>query len=166
MINVILAIGIIAFIYIKSSIKVVPQNKVYIIERLGKYKDTASTGIVCIMPLIDKIKCEINMGEQVFKLSNQEVVASNNIHAIYDAFVYYEVVEPQDAAYKTKNYAEETMKYVIEAIKETANSIELYNEIEVQTELEKQLYKLDDESYVWGCKINKIQIMSLKKKNI
>ena len=78
-------------------IKIVPQQHAYVIERLGKYKKTITAGLNIIIPVIDVVRVNVNLKEQVADFPPQPVITKDNVTMQIDTVVYFKIVDP--AAY-------------------------------------------------------------------
>ena len=86
---------LILLIVIVSNVKVVPQAHAYVIERLGTYHVTWSTGLHVKIPFIDKISKKVSLKEQVIDFPPQPVITRDNVTMQIDTVVYFEITDPK-----------------------------------------------------------------------
>ena len=97
-------LALVAIIIIARSIRVVPQQTAYVVERLGRYQDTLSAGIHVITPFIDRIAYKHTLKEQVIEIPEQVCITKDNVQVGIDGIVYLQVVDAKQASYGIANY--------------------------------------------------------------
>ncbi|MCK5691751.1 MAG: hypothetical protein KAI08_02850, partial [Bacteroidales bacterium] len=84
---------LLALIILLSSIKVVPQRKAFIVERLGKYRVTLMAGFNIIMPFIDRVRYRHTLKEQAIDVASQICITRDNISVEVDGILYLQVID-------------------------------------------------------------------------
>lgn len=97
-------LAIVIVILIKSSIKFVPQNSAFVIERFGKYSTTLVGGLNFIIPFIDKIAYNRTLKEQAIDVPSQSAITKDNIGLTVDGVLYLKVIDPYKASYGVEHY--------------------------------------------------------------
>ena len=110
------AIVVLAIIFVKMAVVIIPQSETKIIERLGKYYDTLKPGVNIIIPFIDRAKTiitmtrgryaysnSIDLREQVYDFDKQNVITKDNIQMQINALLYFQIVDPFKAVYEINN---------------------------------------------------------------
>ena len=102
----ILQIVIVIFVLflLKSSIKFVPQNRAYVIERFGKFQSTKEAGLNFIMPFIDRVSADRSLKEQAVDVPEQSAITKDNISLMVDGVLYFRVLDPYKATYGVEDY--------------------------------------------------------------
>ena len=95
----IIGIGFIIFL----SVKIVPQQEAWIIERLGKYKETLEPGMSIIIPFIDKVAYKHTLKEKAIDVMQQSAITRDNVTLALDGIIYVRIVNAQDASYGVEN---------------------------------------------------------------
>ena len=95
---------VLAVVLIKTSIKFVPQNQAYVIERFGKYQSTKEAGLNFILPFIDRISADRTLKEQAVDVPEQSAITKDNISLRVDGVLYFRVLDPYKATYGVENY--------------------------------------------------------------
>jgi regulator of protease activity HflC (stomatin/prohibitin superfamily) len=98
------ALIILVVILIKTSIKFVPQNRAFIIERFGKYQSTKEAGLNFILPFVDKISADRSLKEQAVDVPEQSAITKDNISLSVDGVLYFRVLDPYKATYGVEDY--------------------------------------------------------------
>lgn len=164
MLGVILQILIVIFVLIIgfSSIKIIKQSTVAIVERLGKYHKTAQQGINIIIPFIDSFRYIIDLREQVVDFPPQPVITKDNVTMMIDTVVYYQVTDPFRYAYEIaspilaiENLTATTLRNIVGELEldETLTSRDIVN-----TKLRSILDEATDK---WGIKVNRVELKNI-----
>ena len=142
-----LVIVVILFLIIISNIKVVPQAKVYVVERLGAYMSTWHTGVHLKVPFIDRVAKTMSLKEQVVDFPPQPVITKDNVHMQIDTVIYYQIADPKLYAYGVEN-----PMVAIENLTATT-SRDIINT--------KMRAILDEATDPWGIKINRVELKNI-----
>ncbi len=97
-------LAIVVVVLLKTSIKFVPQNSAYVIERFGKYNATLVAGLNFIVPFIDKVAYVRTLKEQAIDVPSQAAITKDNIGLTVDGVLYLKVLDPYKASYGVENY--------------------------------------------------------------
>jgi regulator of protease activity HflC (stomatin/prohibitin superfamily) len=98
------AVIILIIILLKTSIKFVPQNRAFIVERFGKYQSTKEAGLNFILPFIDRISSDRSLKEQAVDVPEQSAITKDNISLSVDGVLYFRVLDPYKATYGIEDY--------------------------------------------------------------
>lgn len=90
---------IFVLVLLKSSIKFVPQNRAYVIERFGKFNKTIEAGLNFIVPFIDSVAYDRSLKEQATDVPSQSAITRDNISLTVDGVLYFRVLDPYKASY-------------------------------------------------------------------
>ena len=157
---IVLIVLLIAFI--ASNIVIVPQAKAYVIERLGTYRDTWSTGLHFKVPLFERIARKVTLKEQVVDFPPQPVITKDNVTMQIDTVVYFQITDPKLFAYgiespmaAIENLTATTLRNIIGDLEldETLTSRETINT--------KMRSSLDVATDPWGIKVNRVELKNI-----
>src|SRR5690606_39833852 len=101
---VVLAIALITIVTIGKSVKIVPQQRMDVVERFGKYRRTLGPGLNVIAPYIDRVRSKVDLREQVVSFTPQGVITSDNLRIDIVTVLYFRVVYPRDATYTIDSF--------------------------------------------------------------
>ena len=163
LIIILVAIGVVAFIILGLSIKIVRQSTAVIIERVGKFHRVLDTGIHMILPFFDRPAGRpISLKEQVQDFKPQPVITKDNVTMQIDTVVYFQITDPKAYTYG--------VEYPISAIENlTATTLRnLVGELELDGTLtsrdtinSKMRLVLDEATDPWGIKINRVELKNI-----
>ena len=155
-------LGIIVLIVIIANIHVVPQARVYVVERLGAYQATWSTGLHFKIPFIDRISKRINKMEQVADFPPQPVITKDNVRMQIDTVVFYQITDAKLYTYghatpmtAIENLTSTTLRNIIGDMEldETLTSRDVINS--------KMRAILDEATDPWGIKVNRVELKNI-----
>ncbi len=155
-------IFIIVTIGLLATIKIVKQNEVFIVERLGKYHKTLNPGLNIVIPGLDLVVAKIDIREMVLNFEPQPVITKDNVTMQIDTVVYARVRTPYDyqysvgnASFALENLAATTLRNIIGELEldETLTSRELINT--------KMKTVLDDATKEWGMEVTRVEVKNI-----
>ena len=157
-----LLVLLIAVIIAASCIRIVPQAKTYVVERLGAYQDTWGTGLHFKMPVIERVARRVNMKEQVVDFPPQPVITKDNVTMRIDTVVFFQITDPKLFSYGVdnpimaiENLTATTLRNIIGDMEldETLTSREVINT--------KMRAALDIATDPWGIKVNRVELKNI-----
>ena len=95
---------ILVFVVLRYSIKFVPHNRTYIIERFGKFKGVQEAGLNFLIPFIDSVSADRSLKEQAVDVPSQSAITKDNISLTVDGVLYFRVLDPYKATYGVDDY--------------------------------------------------------------
>ena len=157
-----LMIVIIAVVILSSCVKVVPQARAFVIERLGLYQGTWEPGLHMKMPIIDKVAKRVNLKEQVVDFPPQPVITKDNVTMRIDTVIFFQITDPKKYVYGVENpimaienLTATTLRNIIGDMEldETLTSREVINT--------KMRAALDLATDPWGIKVNRVELKNI-----
>ena len=97
-------LAVLVFILVKSSVKFVPQNMAYVVERFGKYNKTMVAGLNMLVPFIDKVAYAQSLKEHAYDVPSQAAITKDNISLVVDGVLYLKLLDAYKASYGVDNY--------------------------------------------------------------
>lgn len=172
---VIIAFVVLAVIFIKMSVVIIPQSETRIIERLGKYYATLKPGINIIIPFIDRAKIimtlnrgryvyssTIDLREQVYDFDKQNVITKDNIQMQINALLYFQIVDPFKAVYEINNLPNAIEKLTQTTLRNIIGELELDQTLTSRDTINTKLRAvLDDATNKWGIKVNRVELQDI-----
>ena len=156
-------VAIIIFVIAISSIKVVRQSEVRIIERFGKYHTTSEAGINFILPFVDKVRAVVRLKQQTMDVPPQGVITKDNVTITIDTVVFYQIIEPVKAVYEIESLQKGIAYLAITTIRDIVGKMDLDSTFSSRDQINTQLREvLDEATDKWGCKIDRVEIKDIK----
>ena len=161
----VLLIILIAIVMLKA-VKIVPESQVYIVEKLGKYYQSLSSGLSFINPFFDRVSRIVSLKEQVVDFDPQAVITKDNATMQIDTVVYFQITDPKLYTYGVErplsaieNLTATTLRNIIGdmTVDETLTSRDIINT--------KMRQELDDATDPWGIKVNRVELKSILPPN-
>src|ERR687888_2137586 len=100
---VILVVALFVLVVLARTIRIVPQARAGVVERLGRYSRTLNAGLAIVVPFIDRIRDMVDLREQVVSFPPQPVITEDNLVVNIDTVIYFQVTEPKAATYEIAN---------------------------------------------------------------
>lgn len=156
-------IVILFIIVAATSIKVVRQSEVRIIERFGKYHKTAEAGLNFIVPFIDHVRAVVSLKQQTMDVTPQSVITKDNVTITIDTVVFYQITEPAKAVYEIESLQKGIAYIAITTIRDIVGKMDLDSTFSSRDLINNQLRTiLDEATDKWGCKVDRVEIKDIK----
>lgn len=159
---ILLIIAVFAIVLVISSIRIVPQARAFIVERLGAYQSTWEVGLHIKLPIIDRVAGKVSLKEMVVDFPPQPVITKDNITMSIDTVIYYQITDPKLYTYGVarpivaiENLTATTLRNIIGQLEldETLTSRDLIN-----TQMRSIL---DEATDPWGIKVNRVEVKNI-----
>lgn len=160
----IILIGIIflVFIIIVSSIKVIPQRRAYIVERLGKYRATLLAGFQILIPFIDIVRYKHTLKEQAIDVASQTCITRDNIAVEVDGILYLQVLDPKKASYGIDQYKFASIQIAQTTMRSVIGKLELDKTFEERETINTSIVDaVDKASDPWGVKVSRYEVKNI-----
>lgn len=157
---VLIAIGLIALAV--ANIKIVPQSKAYVIERLGAYSQTWGTGIHFKIPFIERIAKIVSMKEQVVDFPPQPVITKDNVTMQIDTIVFFQITDPKLYAYGVENPITAIENLSATTLRNIIGEMELDHTLTSRDIINSKIRSiLDEATDPWGIKVNRVELKNI-----
>jgi regulator of protease activity HflC (stomatin/prohibitin superfamily) len=164
LLDYILQIAIVVFVLIllKGSIKFVPQNRAYVIERFGKFQSTKEAGLNFIMPFIDRISADRSLKEQAVDIQEQSAITKDNISLMVDGVLYFRVMDPYKATYGVEDYAFAVTQLAQTTMRSELGKMELDKTFEERDILNTNIVtSINQAAGPWGIQVMRYEIKDI-----
>lgn len=153
---------ILAIIFALKSVKVVPQQTAWIVERLGKYKTTLNPGLNFIIPFIDRVAYKHSLKEIPLDTPSQVCITRDNTQLSVDGVLFFQVTDPQRASYGTSNYILAITQLAQTTLRSVIGRMELDKTFEERDAINTNVVAAIDEAALnWGVKVLRYEIKDL-----
>ena len=159
-------LGLIAFVFVLvvlfSSVKIVPQKQVLMIERLGKFHKKAEAGLNIILPFLDGVRERIDLREQISPIEPQQVISKDNVTMTVDAVIYFMIIDPIAATYEVQNLRWGIEQLTLSALRNVIGNLDLDHTLTSRDTINTQLRAaLDVATQPWGVKVIRIELKNI-----
>ncbi|MBQ3505843.1 MAG: SPFH/Band 7/PHB domain protein [Clostridia bacterium] len=159
----IVIVSVILLILIVSGIKVVPQAKAYVVERLGAYHETWQTGLHFRVPIIDRIAKIVSLKEQVVDFAPQPVITKDNVTMQIDTVVFYQITDAKLYAYGVESPIMAIENLTATTLRNIIGELELDQTLTSRDMINAKIRSiLDEATDPWGIKINRVELKNIK----
>ncbi len=153
---------VIAAIFITRSVKVVPQQSAWVIERLGKYNSTLPPGLNFLVPFVDKVAYKHSLKEIPLDVPSQVCITRDNTQLQVDGILYFQVTDPMRASYGSSNYIMAVTQLAQTSLRSVIGKLELDKTFEERDIINAQVVNAIDEAAMnWGVKVLRYEIKDL-----
>ncbi|MGI8457047.1 MAG: SPFH domain-containing protein [Propionibacteriaceae bacterium] len=146
-----------------SAVKVIRQQKVGVVERLGKYRRMLEPGPHLLVPVVDKVRYNIDMREAVVPFPPQGVITEDNLMVNIDSVIYFQVIDPVRAAYEAQDYIRAIEQLTMTTLRNIIGGLDLEQALTSREEINQKLrVVLDEATGKWGIKVNRVELRAIE----
>ncbi|SCF03661.1 SPFH domain-containing protein [Micromonospora mirobrigensis] len=157
------AVALIVVVTLAKAVRIVPQQRQDVVERLGKYKRTLNPGLNLLVPFVDAVRTKVDMREQVVSFPPQPVITSDNLVVSIDTVLYYKVVDAVRATYEIANFIQAIEQLTVTTLRNVIGSLDLERALTSREEINRHLSGvLDETTGRWGIKVTRVEIKAIE----
>ncbi len=157
-----IAIPVLIVILVVANIKIVPQSKAYVLERLGTYKETWQTGLHVKIPFIDRISKMVSLKEQVVDFPPQPVITKDNVTMQIDTVVFYQITDPKLYTYGVERPLSAIENLSATTLRNIIGELELDHTLTSRDTINAKIRGiLDEATDAWGIKVNRVELKNI-----
>jgi regulator of protease activity HflC (stomatin/prohibitin superfamily) len=163
-VSVIIALIVVVFVLVSfaRTIRIVPQARSRVVERLGRYHRTLTPGLSIVVPFIDRLRPMIDLREQVVSFPPQPVITEDNLVVNIDSVIYFQVTEPKSATYEIANYIQAIEQLTVTTLRNVIGGMALEKTLTSRDEINSQLRGvLDEATGKWGIRVNRVELKAI-----
>ncbi len=155
-------LAVLAITILVRSVKIIPQARAGIVERLGRYARTLGPGLSIIVPFIDKVRYTIDLREQVVSFPPQNVITEDNLVVAIDTVIYFQVTDSVRATYEIANYIQAIEQLTQTTLRNIVGGMDLERALTSREEINTALGAiLDEATGKWGVKVNRVELKGI-----
>ena len=144
------------------TVRVIPQARAGVVERLGRYSRTLSPGLTLVIPYVDRIRTMIDLREQVVSFPPQPVITEDNLVVNIDSVIYFQVTDPKAATYEIANYIQAIEQLTVTTLRNVIGGMALEKTLTSRDEINGQLRGvLDEATGKWGIRVNRVELKAI-----
>jgi len=157
-----LAVLIILAVIFISGIKIIPQSKAYVVERLGAYHRTLQTGLHYVIPFIERVANNVNLKEIVKDFPPQPVITKDNVTMQIDTVVYFQITDPKLYTYGVENPVNAIENLTATTLRNIIGELELDETLTSRDVINTKMRSiLDEATDPWGVKVNRVEVKNI-----
>ncbi|PIE21172.1 MAG: paraslipin [Arachnia propionica] len=158
----VLALIALVVMFLSMTLKIVRQQRVGLVERMGKYQRRLDPGPHLLIPFLDQIKYMMDMREEVVPFPPQGVITEDNLMVSIDSVIYFQIVDPIRAAYEAQNYRGAIEQLTMTTLRNIIGGMDLERALTSREEINQKLRMvLDEATGKWGIKVNRVELRAI-----
>ena len=159
---VLVVLAIFVIIVLLRSVRIVPQARAGIVERLGKYNRTLNPGLTLLIPFVDRLLPLLDLREQVVSFPPQPVITEDNLVVSIDTVVYFQITEPRAATYEIANYIQAVEQLTTTTLRNVVGGLNLEEALTSRDQINGQLRGvLDEATGKWGIRVSRVELKAI-----
>ena len=160
--EIVVLLLVIAVVFVARSIKVVPQQNAWVVERLGKYHATLTPGLNLLVPFVDRLAYKHSLKEIPLDVPSQVCITKDNTQLTVDGILYFQVTDAMRASYGSSNYIIAITQLAQTTLRSVIGRMELDKTFEERTQINSSVVlSLDEAAQNWGVKVLRYEIKDL-----
>jgi regulator of protease activity HflC (stomatin/prohibitin superfamily) len=145
-----------------KTVRIIPQARAGVVERLGRYSRTLTPGMTIVVPFIDRVRPLLDLREQVVTFPPQPVITADNVSVQIDTVLYFTITEAKSATYEVANPLQAIEQLTVTTLRNIVGSLTLEQALTSRDEVNDRLrIVLDERTGKWGIRINGVELKSI-----
>ncbi len=159
---VIAVVAVIVLAVLWRTVRIVPQARAGVVERLGRYSRTLSPGLALVVPFVDRVRPLLDLREQVVSFPPQPVITEDNLVVNIDSVIYFQVTDAKAATYEIANYIQAIEQLTVTTLRNVIGGMALEKTLTSRDEINGQLRGvLDEATGKWGIRVNRVELKAI-----
>jgi regulator of protease activity HflC (stomatin/prohibitin superfamily) len=155
-------IALLVLITLSRSIRIVPQARAGVVERLGRYQRTLGAGLAIVVPYGDRVRPLIDLRETVVSFPPQPVITEDNLVIQIDTVIYFQVTDPKAASYEIADYIAAIEQLTVTTLRNVIGGMTLEDTLTSRDKVSAALrIVLDEATGKWGIRVNRVELKSV-----
>jgi regulator of protease activity HflC (stomatin/prohibitin superfamily) len=144
------------------TIRIIPQARAGVVERLGRYSRTLTPGLTIVIPFVDRVRPLVDLREQVVTFPPQPVITEDNVSVGIDTVLYFTITDPKAATYEVANPLQAIEQLTVTTLRNIIGSLTLEETLTSRDQVNERLrIVLDERTGKWGIRINGVELKSV-----
>jgi|SRR5690348_4006727 regulator of protease activity HflC (stomatin/prohibitin superfamily) len=159
---VIAVVAVFVLVVLARTIRIIPQARAGVIERLGRYHRTLNPGLAIVVPFMDRLRPLIDLREQVVSFPPQPVITEDNLVVNIDSVIYFQVTDAKAATYEIANYIQAIEQLTVTTLRNVIGGLALEKTLTSRDEINNALRGvLDEATGKWGIRVNRVELKAI-----
>src|SRR3954452_18376656 len=157
-----LVVAVLVIFILFKTVRVVPQARAGVVERLRRYSRTLKPGLNIFIPFVDRVREMIDLREQVVSFDPQPVITEDNLVVSIDSVIYFQVTDPKSATYEIANYIQAIEQLTVTTLRNVIGGMALEKTLTSRDDINAQLLVvLDEATGKWGIRVNGVELKAI-----
>jgi regulator of protease activity HflC (stomatin/prohibitin superfamily) len=157
-----LIIAFVVLLVLARTVRIVPQARAGIVERLGRFNRVLDPGLSILVPFVDRLRPLIDLREQVVSFPPQPVITEDNLTVNIDSVIYYQVTDPKAASYEIADYIQAIEQLTVTTLRNVIGGMTLEQTLTSRDQINAALRSvLDEATGKWGIRANRVELKSV-----
>ena len=153
---------VLVVIFLVSGVRIVPQQRAYIIERLGKFNRIVQAGMTYVIPIVDSVAYKLSLKEVAIDIPEQVCITKDNVQVGVDGVVFAQVIDPRMASYGISNYTFAIVQLAQTTMRSEVGKIDLDKTFEERKTINAAIVSaVDEAARSWGVKILRYEVKNI-----
>src|SRR2546428_124668 len=159
---VLLVVAGLVLLTLGRTIRIIPQARAGVVERLGRYSRTLTPGLSIVVPFVDRVRDMMDLREQVVSFEPQPVITEDNLVVSIDTVIYFQVTDAKAATYEIANYIQGIEQLTVTTLRNVIGGMALEKTLTSRDEINNQLRGvLDEATGKWGIRVNRVELKAI-----
>jgi regulator of protease activity HflC (stomatin/prohibitin superfamily) len=159
---VLLAVALFVLLTLWRTIRVIPQARAGVVERLGRYSRTLTPGLAIVIPFVDRVRPLLDLREQVVSFDPQPVITEDNLVVNIDSVIYFQITDPKAATYEIANPVDAIDLLTVTTLRNVIGGMTLEETLTSREHVNDQLRGfLDDATGKWGIRVHRVELKAV-----
>jgi regulator of protease activity HflC (stomatin/prohibitin superfamily) len=159
---VLAVVALFILVVLARTIRVIPQARAGVVERLGRYSRTLTPGLSIVVPFVDRVKPLLDLREQVLSFDPQPVITQDNLVVNIDSVIYFQITDPKAATYEIANPENAIDMLTVTTLRNVIGGMTLEQTLTSRDAINDQLRgNLDDATGKWGIRIHRVELKAV-----
>ena len=155
-------LAILLIIIIATTIRIVPQSKAYVVERIGAYNRTCNVGLHILIPFLDRVVNKVSLKEHVVDFAPQPVITKDNVTMQIDTVVYYQITDPKLFTYGVDRPINAIENLTATTLRNIIGDLELDETLTSRDIINSRMRSiLDEATDPWGIKVHRVEVKNI-----
>ena len=160
---VLAVVALFVLVVVAKAVRIVPQARSGVFERLGRYQRTLDAVLALVIPFVDRVRPLIDLREQVVSFPPQSVITEDNLVVNIDTVIYFQVTDPKAATYEIADYIAAIEQLTVTTLRNVIGSLTLEDTLTSRDQINQQLRGvLDDATGKWGIRVNRVELKAIE----
>jgi regulator of protease activity HflC (stomatin/prohibitin superfamily) len=159
---VLVVIAVFALLLAARTVRIIPQARAGVVERLGRYQRTLTPGLSIVVPFVDRVRPLIDLREQVVTFKPAGVITGDNVGIQIDSVLYFTITDPKSVSYEVANPLQAIEQLTVTTLRNVIGGLTLEETLTSRDAINTQLRTvLDEATGKWGIRVNRVEVKAI-----